>query len=39
LIALFMRLKRRTQAASGAELSVADRARAAALLGGGQDSR
>ena len=39
LIALFMRLKRRTQAASGAELSAADRARAAALLGGRQDSR
>ena len=35
LIALFMRLKRRTQVQADAELSAADRARAAALLNGG----
>ena len=35
LIALFMRLKRRTQVQADAELSAADRARAAALLKGG----
>ena len=39
LTALFVRLKRRTQGGSGAELSAEDRARVAALLGGGQDSR
>ena len=40
LIALFMRLKRRTQVQADAELSAADRARAAALLnGGGSDKR
>ena len=40
LIALFMRLKRRTQVQADAELSAADRARAAALLAGsGTDKR